>query len=654
MQNNAILITSAKKSVFFQDFLRFLRLLQKRPLELTKTGNLKIKEIHAVHEICKYDFFPRDKDGSLMFPVRTEDDFRYLRHLRQIATVEKFIYKRKNSIKLNGRGQEFLERPLDSQFLQIVISQIFNCSWVYLFPYGGRREFPLERIGENSKSFISLLHDHADGKWYELSTMTEDIAEQMQFTQKDQRGYFPDENLLTEALDWIFTYTFRYFDLFKLKTKKIKRSEDFTFIKLAAVKLTKTGKLILDMILDVSEENEQLISAKPLDKISAKQVDKKLHKLLEQLGLSSKVTVDDIKNVIYHSPRGGGSKDVFGVLMTYADTRKKVELILEVINLAWNNSPHKVLDNLSPRQKVEECQTGKTLTIPAPDYKSDKTQAYQLAEEALPSEITIESWGSIHRGKKWGVSLSKSFYQAEHDLSEIRENNTIRQATTKIKKLLKKEPLYFPAISDLISIYRDTNQDKKVTLLMEYSYKMLQKLFPADFDPDNDIFPWVIESNRSFLSFLLEHASMKRDIEGVNKSTPYFEYILKLNPNDNQGVRDILASNYLKTNQPDKVIELSKQFHGDLSSGLAMGKVIAWYKLGEISQAKKYYQKYKKYLQHLAEELLATDHPEPSFDDSPFGGVLMGSREEAYLYWIEQGVVWQGTKGALEWLRSIL
>ncbi|NCQ65939.1 MAG: hypothetical protein GW754_03830 [Candidatus Pacebacteria bacterium] len=638
--------SSAKKSIFFQDYLKFLHLLEKRPLALTQTDNLTLKEIDAIHEVCEFDFFPRDEDDILLFPIRSEYDLRYLQHLRQLAKVSKFATKRKHKLWLSKKGKKFLQQSIEQQFILTVEMQFFYCNWLYLFPYGGRREEVLKELQFEVMNFLILLEQKAL-KWYDLKQITEDTAQELGITPELREGYssIDNEDLLTSALEWIISTILEKFDLVELKTKK-EKIHSWTFTKIDKIKLTLTGKYILRLFPEVDQPRP---TGKMPANIPADEVDKRTNHMIKTLKLEDSITSDDIKNIIYHSPKLSGSTDLLNVIIPFANDQKQMELIVETIQTAWNYSPHQFLNNLSPHQMMLELHTGKKIQVNKPKYSSTKTKAYELITDSLPQDINIGSWGDNH----WGVNLNQSFHLAESELEKIREQKDIHQAKSMIEKLLKNEPLYLPAILDLNYIYRELGYDTKANKLMEYAHSQLLHLFPNEFTPGKDTFPWSIHPNRPFLTFLLEYASHIYHLSGAKKSIPYLEKIIDLNPNDNQGVRGWLATIYLITNQPQKVIELSKKFPSDIFPELAMGKVLALYKLGKISEAQKYYQKRADFIKHLRGELVATTHKQPPQSDSPFDGVRVGSPEEAWLFWEHQHAAWDGTKGVIEWLKTL-
>ncbi len=640
------IVNSAEKSVLFQDFLSFLQLLRERSLELTQTGNLRLKEIDAVHDVCQHDFFPRDKNGELLFSIRSEDDLVYLQHLRQLAYANRFTSKRKRKLRLSKDGREFLQLSIEKQFLLVIEAQLFSCNWQYLFPFGGRREEVLEIIQDQAISFLKLLLENAADKWYELTQMTEDLAQKLDIEPAIREGYSGDEDLLTNALVWLAKVIFKNFDLVSLKTKKEKKLS-YTFTEIEKIKLTSIGKYALELFAGLAHSEQ--INKFP-DNVSPDEVDRQLHHIIKLLKLEDQITPYDIKNIIYHSPKSSSSTNIFSKLTPYIEDFDQMQSVASTLQTAWNHSPHRCLNNLTPHQKMMEVYMGKKVKASKPNYNSTKTRAHQLFPDSLPKQLRIHSWGD----GAWGVDLNHGYYQAESDLEKIRDQGDIKQTKILLEKLLKKEPLFLPAVSDLNYIYRELGQDKKANLLMEKAHKQFLELFPSEFTPGEDTFPWTITNNRPFLNFLFDYAVYIKNKQGVNKTIPYLEQIIELNPNDNQGIRGILATAYLTTNQPSKVLQLSEKFSDDILPELAMGKILALYKLDRKDEAKEFFEENSEFLEHLRSELLADTHQPPPDSDSPFGGVLVGGPEEAWLFWESQHAAWDGTKGVLDWLKNIV
>lgn len=382
--------------------------------------------------------------------------------------------------------------------------------------------------------------------------------------------------------------------------------------------------------------------------VSKKEVVKKLDTMLIQLGVRKKITPDDILSVIYHSTDSNEMQEIMNALQRYAKSNQNFKLLIEAVQLAWNYSPHKMLGNLSPNEKMLQHYKGIMIKPkPRPEYKSDKTVAYQLAQDDFPDDFSVKNYGD----RKWGIELPLSYYQAKQELLELKvwelpEN----EAQRRLEKLLKKEPFYPLAVLSLKRAYLDQGKEKEAKKLLEIVKQKFESLLPEKFELDRDCFPWAIWNNRDFLTLLLDYAFFIQAYEGVKAAIPSFEYVLKLSPNDNQGVRRILATAYLKTNQLNKMLELAGKFNQDITQEILMGKALCLYKLKKEPEAKKWIIKNFEAIKHSVEELLKKTHEEPEID---FSRVEIGGKDEAYLYWLDQGGLWSAASGAMAWLREI-
>jgi tetratricopeptide (TPR) repeat protein len=161
---------------------------------------------------------------------------------------------------------------------------------------------------------------------------------------------------------------------------------------------------------------------------------------------------------------------------------------------------------------------------------------------------------------------------------------------------------------------------------------------------------WAILENRPYLSLLLERAMLFETLIGEKESIPLYEEILKLNPNDNQGVRSMLATLYLRVGRPTKVIELASQYPDDSQAELAMGQILALLMLNDSKKAITIVKKNLPYLIHLIKELFLKSHKLPK-NYRP-GYITLGGKDEAYFYWMAQGELWYNLPHAMEFLKK--
>ena len=213
-----ILAKIAGQNIFFRDFLVFLKLLTKRPLELaqTGTGNLKVKEIKALGEVFKHDIYHRDKNGEIMFATRTEDDFPYLIRIRQLAQVMRLVYKRKNKLFLSQAGRGYLD-GLDekTQFEQLVLGYLHEANWAYYRP----QEEIIEKLQKNQAQIWAYLRREDD--WIDFSQFVEALRLIFRLPVSDK-----DHSLFLDHVRWsvedVLVNILEQLELVEIRKEKMK------------------------------------------------------------------------------------------------------------------------------------------------------------------------------------------------------------------------------------------------------------------------------------------------------------------------------------------------------------------------------------------------------------------------------------------------
>jgi hypothetical protein len=110
-------------NAFFHDFLLFLAAAGQQPLQLTKTGNLRLSDIHHLGEQFALDIYRRDDSGEIWHTIRSERDVLHLTRIRFLAAGLRLTSTQKeklpHSIGFSGRrvtphgeGHSSLDFPL--------------------------------------------------------------------------------------------------------------------------------------------------------------------------------------------------------------------------------------------------------------------------------------------------------------------------------------------------------------------------------------------------------------------------------------------------------------------------------------------------------------------------------------------------------------
>jgi tetratricopeptide (TPR) repeat protein len=376
----------------------------------------------------------------------------------------------------------------------------------------------------------------------------------------------------------------------------------------------------------------------------------RLAEFLEQQCAATALTVTDIKDIVWNE-QDTNLVSRFAFEIAEQNPKTNFEEILQMTNDAWNQFPHKNLNGLAPHDMVERMNTDDTFT---PEARLD---FYTLFVDRFPKMPQVVKM----RDRDWSWEYPATFHTTRTKLSAMREkdwelkNKEIKRELLRevrivtAKMALDQEPLMFDAAVILSQDAFEEGETQLAKSILESAIYEGRKIFPYEFSLGTDHLLWGFVDNRPFLRLLGEHATFIESVYGPQKAIPLYEELVALNPNDNQGIRELLATAYMKTNQLDSLLELDAKYPDDMMAGLKIGALLALYKTGRLDKAKNGIKKSMKRFQHVFREILKTDHPQPELIP---GRVQVGGDDEAWLYWEHQGSFWMAARGAREFLRA--
>jgi len=379
-------------------------------------------------------------------------------------------------------------------------------------------------------------------------------------------------------------------------------------------------------------------------------IENNLEKAIKICHLEKVISVQNIKSAIWNENSTGAINELVGIFLNHAPKNTDLNVLIKTIQDCWNNFSHRSLNGKSPFEMVQN-QTGVIdKNIISLNDKKYQTTLFDLkcAITKNPNKETkITKW---HKNEyAFDYSLTHEKVIEKYYLLQDKKISLIKYFQ-EISKLVDIDQYFFDGIIVLAQAICNTNQPKKAFELLENAVNNAKTLLPQKFDPDKCQMPWAILENRPYLRLLLERAMLSETIIGEQESIPLYEEILKLNPNDNQGVRGMLATLYLRTGRPTKVIELASRYPNDSQSELAMGEILALLMLNNSEKATDIIKKNLSYLKHLIKELFLKSHKLPK-DYRP-GYITCGGKDEAYFYWMAQGDLWYNLPHAMEFLEK--
>ncbi len=166
--------------------------------------------------------------------------------------------------------------------------------------------------------------------------------------------------------------------------------------------------------------------------------------------------------------------------------------------------------------------------------------------------------------------------------------------------------------------------------------------------PPGAILPWGIHENRPALRILAQEA-MELFFDGEPDALKRLQVVIRLNPNDNYGMRDHIVNLHLERGENADALEVCAAYPDDGMPALAFGKALAHFRLGELPLATTVLKKAHKHSPKIVKFMLPARKAQPR---SSALGIEFGGDDEAWNYRDAMREVWQSTPGAMAWLKK--
>ena len=163
------------------------------------------------------------------------------------------------------------------------------------------------------------------------------------------------------------------------------------------------------------------------------------------------------------------------------------------------------------------------------------------------------------------------------------------------------------------------------------------------------VLPWLCQENRPALRLLANEAFELNDYDEPD-AMARMQQLLRLNPNDNHGLRDLVVNLHLAHGEDNDALAVIAKYPDDNMSTLCFGKVLALYRLGDIANATAALKAASKLKPKIVKFLLPARKAEPK--SSPYG-IQIGGDDEAWQYRDQMREVWMSVPGAMEWLKRM-
>ncbi|HUY32369.1 MAG TPA: hypothetical protein VMV69_06280 [Pirellulales bacterium] len=135
-------------------------------------------------------------------------------------------------------------------------------------------------------------------------------------------------------------------------------------------------------------------------------------------------------------------------------------------------------------------------------------------------------------------------------------------------------------------------------------------------------------------------------------ASEHYRELIRLNPNDNQGVRHALAKSLLDLGRDDELETVLERYPDDcMAAGSYSRALVAFRLYGDVKTARERLRSAHGHNRHVPGKLLGHERGAP---DEFQNMVALGSPDEAAVYAATFRGAWRETPGALAWLRDVL
>lgn len=163
------------------------------------------------------------------------------------------------------------------------------------------------------------------------------------------------------------------------------------------------------------------------------------------------------------------------------------------------------------------------------------------------------------------------------------------------------------------------------------------------------VIPWAVADNRPALRLLFRLYLFEEERGADAAAGAALELLLRLNPDDNHGVRAELINRFLRRGEDERALELAGRFPDDLLADLAYGEVLALYRLGRRDKAARALSHALGRLPRIPHYLTRKRVRQPPLSPA---GITPGGDDQAWLYREAMRDVWAAEPGMLAWLKK--
>ncbi|MDD2300790.1 MAG: hypothetical protein PHU69_14285 [Fermentimonas sp.] len=250
--------------------------------------------------------------------------------------------------------------------------------------------------------------------------------------------------------------------------------------------------------------------------------------------------------------------------------------------------------------------------------------------------------------------ISEKDYNQFYDIVELSENGDHQKSIVLLQQLVMKYPEFVDAWTHIGFAHQSIGNTIDCISHFTTAVYLCKSSLPSDFNQITHKILWNEGDNRPFLrachALGLEYQNLEMHDDALN----LYLFILDVNPDDNQGVRELVCECYLGLKQYKKFIAFYNKHRSGSMTGMDISYALALIASGKTVEAESWIKASAVRYSNLWKELIKKTHRKPKNPMFDLGFVTSSGVDAAYSYWNRYNKYWLQVEGSLDYVRQAI
>lgn len=250
--------------------------------------------------------------------------------------------------------------------------------------------------------------------------------------------------------------------------------------------------------------------------------------------------------------------------------------------------------------------------------------------------------------------ITEKDYNRFYDIVELIENGNYQKSIVLLQQLVIKYPEFADAWTHIGFAHQSLGNRIDCISYFTTAVYICKSSLPNDFNKKTHRILWNEGDNRQFLrachALGLEYQNLGMNYDALN----LYLFILEVNPDDNQGIRELVCECYLGLKQYKKYIAFYDKHRSGSTTGMDISYVLALIASGKTDEAESWIKTNVVRYSNIWKELIKKTHRKPNIPMYDLGFVTTNGIDAAYSYWDRYNKYWLQVEGSLDYVRHAI